>query len=381
MERTVRGILSAGFSAYAATTRMPAHVHRAAWQLSACRTARLGGHWQGCPSDHVKRLVYHSCRHRLCPQCQGIETNRWLERQRSRLVSCGHHHLIFTLPHQLHPWWRMNRAAMMQLLFDTVRETLMCLCRDERYMGGMPGFISALHTWGRSLSFHPHIHCLVTDGGLDADGRWVRPRKSCFLPARVVMALFRGKLIAGVRRLYERGDLALPRDECGPRLHNLLNRLGRVKWNVHLCRRYEHGEGVMLYLSRYVRGGPLNNRQIVSANADDVTFRYQAHAGGGHRQQQLSLPPPSFIARYLEHAPLARRQTVRHYGLYAHRAGPLLTQARAVHEQAPVVSCTRITWQTYYASVAGPTAITHCRVCGAGLVALTPVARQRAPPH
>ena len=192
MDSSIRGILQKHFPSYAQSHGLPHHVHRAAHLLSVCRTAKLGGHIQACPHGHTERIVYHSCRHRLCPQCNALPSERWLEKMRARLIDCAHHHVIFTLPHSLHGLWRYNRAWMTQLLFTATAETLHTLCADAKHIGATPGFILALHTWGRSLSLHPHIHALITDGGLNAEGQWQRPKRSCFLPARVVMALFRG---------------------------------------------------------------------------------------------------------------------------------------------------------------------------------------------
>jgi len=385
MERTVRGILRTHFSAFAETQKLPLRIHRAAHQLSRCRTPALGGHIEGCPDDHVRRIVYHSCRHRLCPQCNALPTERWLQRMRARLIACGHHHIIFTVPHELHDVWRYNRAWLMQALFAAVAETLQALCRDPRYLGAEPGFISALHTWGRSLSLHPHIHCLITDGGLDTTGQWQEPKKSCFLPARVVMALFRGKLLAKLRTALERGTLTLPPQASTQRLVNRCNRLGRRKWNVHLCRRYAHGQGVMTYLARYVRGGPLKNSQLRSAHADTITFRYRAHADTGATNpfRELALPPAQFLGRYLQHVPLPHRPVVRHYGLYATRRGPVLEQARTACGQPPLgaeIPAPMTAHAFYLRRAGGPSPATHCPICHRPLRIRAPLPRQQGPP-
>lgn len=120
-------------------------------------TRDLGGHVRRCPEGHVERAFYNSCHQRGCPQCQALATEQWLERQRARLLGCAHHHLIFTIPHELNPLWCWNRVAMANLLFGTVRSVLFELLEDERHLGATPAFISALHTWGRSLALHPHI--------------------------------------------------------------------------------------------------------------------------------------------------------------------------------------------------------------------------------
>jgi hypothetical protein len=385
MERTIGKILRASYPKLSDSHRMPLHMHRAAQQLGACRTAAMGGHIQGCPEGHASRVVFHSCKHRLCPQCNTLPTERWLLKMRERLIDCAHHHLIFTIPHELHDLWRFNRAWMMQALFASVADTLKTLCRDTRYLDSMPGFILALHTWGRSLSLHPHIHCLISDGGMK-NGEWRRPKGSCFLPARVVMALFRGKLLAALRVALEQGTLRLPNDLSIERCRSILNKLGRVKWNVHLQERYEHGQGVLTYLARYVRGGPLKNSQFGSISDQYVSFRYRSHRETEKGMQTLRLERNAFLLRYLQHAPLKSKPIVRHYGLYATRREAQLNIARAAHAQLPIQTPQPLTWQAHYEHRAkGHTPITHCSHCGKPLVCLATLpkeslAKQQAPP-
>lgn len=386
MERTIGKLLRTHYPQLIESQRMPLHMHHAAWQLGACRTAAMGGHLQGCPAGHAARVVFHSCKHRLCPQCNALPMERWLLKMRERLIACPHHHLIFTMPHQLHDLWRYNRARLMQMLFASVAETLKTLCRDARYLDSMPGFILALHTWGRSLQLHPHIHCLITDGGMQQD-EWRSPRGSCFLPARVVMALFRGKLLAVLRCALTNGSLRLPPALSEERCRSMLNQLGRVKWNVHVRERYEHGQGVLTYLARYVRGGPLKNTQLTDSSDQHITFRYRSHRTTEQGLQSLRLDNQAFLLRYLQHAPLPHKPIVRHYGLYATRHEAVLNQARAVHAQLPVPAPPSLSWQSLYLHrTQSPTPITHCPHCGHLMVCLGTVpkplaAKQQAPPH
>lgn len=386
MERTIGKILRTSYAKLSESHRMPLHMHRAAWQLGACRTSAMGGHIQGCPEGHASRVVFHSCKHRLCPQCNALPTERWLLKMRSRLIDCAHHHVIFTIPHQLHDLWRYNRQWMMQTLFNSVADTLKTLCQDPKYLDSMPGFILALHTWGRSLQLHPHLHCLITDGGMKND-EWCRPRGSCFLPARVVMALFRGKLLAALRAALEDGTLRLPPDLSIERCRSLLNKLGREKWNVRLQERYDHGQGVLIYLARYVRGGPLKNTQLSQVSDQHITFRYRSHRETEKGVQSLRLEPNAFLLRYLQHAPLPGKPIVRHYGIYATRHDAALQKARAAHAQSPIQVPAPLTWQVHYERRAGAiTPITHCPHCGQlmmclGTVPKQPLAKQQAPPR
>ncbi len=170
-----------------------------------------------------------------------MEIERWLATQRARLLACDHYHVIFTIPHDLNLLWLGNVPLMTTLLFQAVRDTLTTLLADPKYLGAQPGILAALHTWGQTLVLHPHIHCLVTGGGLTPDGQWVAVRNGFLLPVRVAMAVFRGKFLAALRTAWERGDLQLL-DGLRPQAFlNLLNRLGhpkKTRWNVHIQERY-----------------------------------------------------------------------------------------------------------------------------------------------
>lgn len=219
-----------------------------------CRTAVLGGHIQCCPEGHVQRVWYNSCRHRSCPQCNGLSKERWLKHTESVLLDCPHHHVIFTLPSELHALWQYNRALMTDLLFEAVQATLKSFSQDKRYLDAQPGVLMTLHTWGRDLSLHPHIHCLISHGGLSHRGNWVTPKRNILFPQKPLMQVYRGKLLALLRSAIDQKVLA---DTHTPaRLRSLFNRLGRKDWIVHCCKCYEHGKGVAIYLARYVRGAP-----------------------------------------------------------------------------------------------------------------------------
>lgn len=383
MECTLRGIFQEHFEAYARRHRVPAYVHRAAYWIARCRTAELGGHLRRCPEGHTERAFYNSCHQRFCPQCQALATERWLARQKARLIACAHHHLIFTIPHELNALWCWNRAAMARLLFGAVRDTLMELLRDPRHLGAQPAFLAALHTWGRSLSLHPHLHVLAADGGLSADGAWMAPRRSHFLPARVVMLVFRGKLLAALREGVERRALRLPPDVSPERLRSLLNRLGRKKWNVHIRARYAHGAGVAAYLARYLKGGPLKNAQLLPAASSLVRFRYHPHREEGDTGSDavvMTLTPEAFLARYLAHLPQPGLQSVRGYGLYGPRAGAALDRARATLGQPPVIEPTPLAVEDFLARFHRTPAAARCPRCGAHLCFVPLVNHGPAPP-
>lgn len=311
---TIQSLLQRDFDSYARRRRLPPHVHRAARSIMRCRTAALGGHVMACRAGHVAGVWYNSCRHRACPQCAKLQIDRWLEGWRERLLPCDHYHVIFTIPHELLGLWQANRKALSDHLFRASRDTLFELLEDDRYLGARPGVMAALHTWGRTLTLHPHVHCLVTGGGRAPNGSWRAVRGGFLLPVRVVRALFRGKLLALLRDDLENDRLVLPDGVSKTELSRILRRLYSKTWNVRLQQRYAHGQGVIEYLARYVRGGPIRDRRLVSASPTTAIFSYIDHRDG--RRKRMALSSEEFLRRLFWHVPEPRSHAVRLYGLY-----------------------------------------------------------------
>jgi hypothetical protein len=383
---TLQTIFHDAFPAYEALHPLPAHVRKAARAIMQCRTAALGGHVQACPDGHVSRIWYNSCRHRSCPQCASLQTERWLALQQARLLACDHYHVIFTLPHDLNPLWLANVSVMTPLLFQAVHDTLRTLLADPTYLGAQPGIIAALHTWSQTLVLHPHVHCLVTGGGVTPDGHWKAVRQGFLLPARVVMAVFRGKMLGALRHAFAQDALVLPEAMRPQQFLNLLNRLGHAQktpWNVHIRERYRHGAGVVTYLARYLRGGPLKNSRLVAYDGDCVTFTYRARQeeadAGPASSQRMTLRVADFLQRWLLHVPVPQTRVVRSYGLYHHAHTEALAHCRAARGQPPVEPPPALDWQTVCAQ-RGEAHPERCPTCGQRLVCTGIIPRGGAPP-
>jgi hypothetical protein len=371
---TLQQIFQDAYPAYEQTHPLPTHVRRAARAIIQCRTAALGGHVQACPDGHVARIWYNSCRHRSCPQCAYLQTERWLAVQGVRLLACDHYHVIFTLPHDLNPLWLANVPVMTTLLFQAVRDTLCTLLADPQYLGAQPGILAALHTWSQTLVLHPHVHCLVTGGGLPPEGRWKAVRNGFLLPVRVIMAVFRGKMLHAIRQAYARENLMLPEGMRPQPFLNLLTRLGhprKTKWNVHIRERYRHGVGMVTYLARYLRGGPLKNARLVAWDGARVTFtcrpRQEEADGTGASAQRLTLAVADFVQRWLLHVPVPQTRVVRSYGLYHPTPAAALAVCRAALGQPPVEVPAVLDWQTVCAQ-RGDLHPERCPTCGQLLV-------------
>lgn len=294
---------------------MRSEVRRAAECVLDCRTSRLGAHVERCDCGHVCNIQYNSCRHRSCPQCQGGKRAEWLQNITSQLLPCEHAHIIFTVPEQLNVFWQFNRTLFAELLFQASRQTIETLLADPAHLGAKPGIISVLHTWGRNLSIHPHVHCLVTSGGMNADGQFVRPKKSILVPARMLKVMFRGKLCDLLRRAVSSQKLEIPPSFTAAKAMSLFNRLSRSDWNVRLQETYGHGCSVAGYLARYVCGSPISGRRIERVTADEVVFWYRDHRDG--QQKLMKLSPHEFLSRWFEHVPPKGLRMIRRSGLYS----------------------------------------------------------------
>lgn len=365
MQPTLQGIFESCFGDYAAARKLPLRAHRAARAIMHCRTAALGGHIQRCPEGHMARVHYNACRHRSCPRCSALPRLRWAEAQAARLLGCEHYHVVFTLPHELIALWEHNRAWLNETLFRCARDTLIELSADARFLGATPGILMALHTWGRTLNHHPHVHCLISGGGLTPGGDWKAVQNGYLLPVRVLKALYRGKMLAAIGEALEDDQLRLPAQ--GARAHwvTCLRALYKKNWNVHLAERYPHGRGVMRYLARYVKGGPIHDQRLQSANQQQVVFTYTDHHDG--LQKRMRLATDEFIARVLWHAPEPGQHSVRHYGLYANSAHVKRERARHHLGQLPSPPVPSANWQADLERL-GAGAQTRCPRCKRPLI-------------
>ncbi len=311
----LQSILREHFAQYAQTRALHPRELRAATAIMRCRTPELGGRVLACEQGHYARVQYNSCRHRSCPRCADAPRQRWLQWQLQRLLPCEHFHAVFTLPHVFLPLWEYNRAWLNALVLDCTRLCLLELCADSRHLGATPGLLMALHTWGRDLCRHPHVHALVTAGGLDAKGQWRNSRKGYLVPVKALSALFRGKLLHALGRALTAQRLRLPEHLPTEYWRAHIRSQYRKHWNVHLAERYAHARGVALYLARYVKGGPLPKQRTLQLRGQDVLLPYTDHRDGRTKRARWSAQ--HFIDRVLWHAAPRGQHLVRHCGLYA----------------------------------------------------------------
>jgi len=302
--------------------------------LETCRTSALGGHLDQCVDCGHERPSYNSCRDRHCPKCQGPQRTAWLAGRLERIVPTSHFHVVFTLPAELRALALGNKRLLYGLLFQAASRTLKEIAADSTHLGAQIGFTAVLHTWGQKLGFHPHLHCVVTGGGLTRDGRrWARRRRAFLLPVPVLAKLFRGKLLAGLQRVWRDGrlrlgdttaELADPHTWAG-----LRDRLYRKKWLVYAKRPFGGPKQVFSYLGRYTHRVAITNHRIEDFRDGIVRFSYRDYADEG-RRKTLSLAAEEFLRRFLLHTLPRGFVRIRHYGLYA--GSNVKTMLAAAHQ-------------------------------------------------
>lgn len=302
---------------------MPLRHLRAMRAIEICRTAALGGHVDECDHCGALRISYNSCRNRHCPKCQGLDKERWLEARKNDLLPVRYFHVVFTLPEELRPLALRNQEAIYQILFRASSQTLKELTRDSKHLGGHSGFIAILHTWSQTLMDHPHLHCIVTAGGLSLDGkRWIPCKKDFFLPVKVVSRLFRGKFLAYLKKAYKKGRISFPGNIAPLKekssFRALLNTLYGQEWNVYCKPSFRDAETVMEYLGRYTHRVAISNDRLVKIEADQVTFKYRDRNDNG-QTKLMTLDASEFIRRFLLHILPDGFVKIRHYGILSNR--------------------------------------------------------------
>ena len=319
----VADILRAYGEGYRATHRVSPGQAKVMARLMACRTAALGGHVDACGGCGYRRISYNSCRDRHCPKCQATKRAAWLESRLAQLLPVAYFHVVFTLPEQLRPLALKNQRVLYNLLFSAASQTLQQLAADPKRLGAQLGFTAILHTWGQNLLFHPHLHCVVTGGGLSPDGKqWVSARQGYLLPAKVLGKLFRGKFVAGLRQAYDAGELILTgsvESLAQPQsFRKLLDELYRQDWVVYAKQPFGGVEQVYRYLGRYTHRVAISNARLLSHDGGRVRFRYKDYAAAS-QNKTMTLAADEFIRRFLLHVLPPRFVRIRHFGLLASR--------------------------------------------------------------
>jgi len=360
----VADILRLHGPAYRAQYSLLPSQHKALEDLVRCRTAACGGHLHQCDRCGHELYSYHSCRNRHCPKCHAEQTERWLEKQRGRLLSCAFYFVTFTLPQGLRALIFAHQKELYGLLLSSAAAALQKLAWDPQYVGGQLAILAVLHTWRRDLLFHPHAHLLVSAGGLSRDGQsWVHPKNPAFLvPGYALSKIFQGKFKAGLKKL----GLQVPAA------------VWQQKWNVQL-QHAGRGEKVLEYLGRYAFRIAISNRRLERFENGQVTFGYRDRKT--QHKKQVTLPGGEFIRRFLLHVLPKGFVKVRSYGLWSSTQKEKLQKARSLlaSARAEATPATELLAHKPAEAPPPPLLCPHCKIGHLILVASLLPQRTRGP--
>ncbi|NQZ56999.1 MAG: IS91 family transposase [Lentisphaeraceae bacterium] len=300
--------------AYEKSHPMRVEQRKALLDISSCRTAKLGGHLEECCNCGKERPVYNSCGNVSCPMCQGIRRRRWLKDRLSEMLPVPYFHSIFTLPHEIHDVAFYNQREIYNLLFRSAAKTLIEL--SKKYYDAVPVIIAVLHTWGQNLCLHPHVHILVSSGGLGADGRWHYGRDKYLFDVFEMSDLFKAKFLKGLKSLHKRGLLY----KCAD-FDSLYKKMKEKNWVVNCQKPFAGADKVLEYLSRYVYRSAIANSRLRGIEKSGVSFDYKDYRDedeqGVPKHKIMKLKPFDFMQRFLQHILPKGFRRCRFFGAFA----------------------------------------------------------------
>ncbi|HUZ58372.1 MAG TPA: IS91 family transposase [Hanamia sp.] len=287
-------------------------------RLSRCHTEGIGVHHYRCSNEECSHLhyQYHSCGNRHCPGCGGMKRDQWVEDRMGELLPTTYFHLVFTLPQELRALCMGNRKLLFGLLFKAAQHTILTLSKDEKYIGATPGIVSILHTNGQDLTFHPHIHNIVSGGGIKATGKWIKEKRangSFLFPRRSMEKIYKGYFLDHLRKYIAKGLLKYSDSVA---LENILAIVGQKKWNVYAKAPFGGPAQIIEYLGRYTHKVAITAHRITTINDSHISFQYKDYADG-NKQKIMTLEHAEFLRRFEQHILPKSFVKIRHSG-YLH---------------------------------------------------------------
>jgi hypothetical protein len=289
--------------------------------IESCRTAVLGGHVEACDACDHHRIAYNSCGNRHCPKCQSLERARWVEARSADLLPVPYFHVVFTIPEEVAHLALQNKKVVYGILFAATAETLISIAADPKHLGAHIGLLAVLHTWGQTLTHHPHLHCIVPGGGLSPDrSTWISCRKGFFVHVKVLSRRFRTLFLVNLKAAFRRGDLTFHgqlADLADPALFaRFIARQRKLKWVVYAKSTFGGPEQVLKYLGRYTHRVAISNHRITNISDSHVSFRWKDYKDRG-REKIMTLTADDFMGRFLLHVLPSGFHRIRCYGFLA----------------------------------------------------------------
>ena len=286
--------------------------------ITSCKTQALGIHTITCNECGETHIALNSCRNRHCPNCQAYAREKWIEKESSYILECPYFHIVTTIPCELNEIVLYNTKICYDILFNATSEAILTLTKDKKWLGAKVGLTSILHTWGQTLEFHPHIHSIVTGGGL-ANNKWIESKKEYLFKVQVLSSLFRGKFLA----MLKEADLKFPKDKEDlnnkENFNKFLEPLYKKTWITYIEPPKGKPENVIEYIGRYSFRVAISNERIKDISNGKVTFEYKDYKDNS-KIKLMTISAEEFIRRFLLHVLPNRFTKIRHYGILSNRS-------------------------------------------------------------
>lgn len=284
-----------------------------------CKTKELGLHTITCKKCGETHFSYNSCRNRHCPMCQSYKREQWINNESSYLLDCPYFHIVTTVPSELNILFLYNSKNLYNLLFKSTCDSILELCNDPKWLGAKVGITSILHTWGQTLEFHPHIHSIVTGGGIK-NNKWITVDKDYLIKVQVLSSMFKKKFLSGLKSLHN--DIIFP-DELKylkdfKKFNNFLRPLYNKDWVTYIEPPKGKPENVIEYIGRYSFKIAISNERIKNIKDGMITFEYKDYKDNSNIKE-MTLTRDEFIRRFLMHVLPKGFTKIKHYGLLSNR--------------------------------------------------------------
>src|SRR5271170_428883 len=353
--------------------------------IEACRTPALGGHVERCEDCGEIRVAYNSCRDRHSPKCQGLARLQWLAYRRAELLPVAYFHVVFTVPSPIAAIALQNKALVYDILFKAAAQTIRVIAADPKHLGAETGMIAILHTWGQTLTHHPHVHCIVPGGGLTPDGRWIASKPNFFLPVHVLSRCFRRLFLERLRTAFDAGRIAflgeLARLSDSSAFTKYLRTLSKIPWVVFAKRPFAGPSQILDYLGRYTHRVAIANGRLLDCRDGQVSFRWKDYRAQ-NKSKTMTLDAGEFMRRFLMHVLPKGFRRIRHFGFLANacRVAKLARIRAALASPEPEPRPEPEDYRERYAQLTGQR-IDICPCCGGRMIEVGSWPLQRSPPQ
>jgi hypothetical protein len=352
------------------TTNLSFQQIRTIKDISKCRTSECGAHKLVCNHCNHEHISYNSCRNRHCPKCQLTKQVKWIDKLKSNMLPVKYFHIVFTLPSQLRSLAYINQKIVYAIIFKAAAATLKQVAANPKFLGAETAFLAVLHTWGQNLSYHPHLHIIVSGGGLDQDGvEWKYSGKKFFVPVKALSRVFRAKFIDMLYQEYSKESLKFPGYNNDINYYDfarLKTTLREKDWNVYTKKAFKGAGNVIEYLGRYSHRVAISNSRIISISNGKVKFRYKDYKDN-NKWKILEISVIEFIRRFVQYILPDNFYKIRYYGLMANNSRNIKLEAGFawLNENSPISKFDGLVWHEIIESISGKD-IFKCPVCKKG---------------